>query len=469
MSLRTSTFRALSRSRTPNSKILVPFLYQTATIQQRHPAARRDASSRSRRGDDIPFENETITSSANDVNTSHNTTITGSERAAFEKLYKKFSAEEKPRDSNSVREEVDQVADEYYEEEDDDKDSESVSLDSVFDAVFTGQQTFKPRSLRPARGKAENLATLAEEILKPEIKAARAESQRLSKKRMEKSQLKETTRIQGLFEQAETDRELWQVVERQVFEQVRRMDLDGLATWDKKSKIPVAKRKRAVPGATQRFPTSPTDPPWDLARAREQQRLVFGTFPLHLKAAANVLRENFPASPLPFSILSTLKSLGRSSYALGATRGLYKSLIHTAWTQHASYEYIDELLHDMDNGGIECDQGLLELLDRIISQHHRATKNGLGTSMRMVVSLEQNQEGVRKLEAWRETIAQRLGTWTENRISNRGGIVSRTPFNRPWTPRDNVLGVVNTESNGSLLSLSSSNQRRKGFRRTTTS
>lgn len=406
MSVCLCSFRALSRSRTSSSKTLAPFLYQTATIQQHNPISRRHTSNPSRSGRpgyDVPFEGEELPPTVDEAKVQRSTTITGSERAAFEKLYKNTKRAE---EQGLNEHELDQIADEYYEDDDDSsKDKPSESLDSLFDAVLSGTMTKPSHPFTPARarrqGSSIDLETLAKDVLAPEAdqqKRRRKEEAMQKQDRIKKLRLSEKKRIRALFDAAPTDQALWAVLEKEVFSVIRGMDLEngsGMINLKSKSKL------KSLPKLSlfrHRGELSPGDP-----------AVVYYNYSSHLIAAASTLRRNFPASPLMFNILPTVKNLGRSSYALGASTGLYMVLIGTAFHQNNSYPQICSLLQDMENGGIEYDFGVLAFVDKILSTHMGADRGHYGRSLQAVVKLELYREGAQKLRSWRAAIAKRLG------------------------------------------------------------
>ncbi|KAF2445993.1 hypothetical protein P171DRAFT_431363 [Karstenula rhodostoma CBS 690.94] len=412
MSVCLCSFRALSRSRASSSKTLAPFLYQTATIQQSNPILRRHASGpshTSRPGHDVPFEGEELPPAVDDATVNRRTTITGSERAAFEKLYKNTK---KAAEQEFNEHELDQIADEYYEDDDESStDKSSESLDSLFDAVLSGKPTKPTHPFTPARARGQrpstDLETLAKELLAPE-----AEKEKMRKKeealqkqaRIKELRSSEKERIKALFEAAPTDQALWAILEKEVLSVVRGMDLEngpGMFSPKSKSKLKALSKPSLFGHKGELSPTDPT--------------IIYPNYSSHLVAAADTLRKNFPASPLMFNILPTVKDLGRSSYALGASTGLYKALIRAAFRQNHSYPQICALLQDMDNGGIEYDFSMLVFVDQILTTHADADKGRYGRSLQAIVRLELYQEGAKKLRAWRAAIAKRLGDFTEER------------------------------------------------------
>ena len=418
MSVCSNTLRAYSRSRLPPSKTLLPFLYQTPTIQQWQPAtrpiARRTITSRSRRnnGDSIPFNHGNADIPFEDGNLPppinqeppRQTTITGSERAAFQKLYKKFNNDgQQKKDKNNI-EEVDQVADEYYEE---DEETSKPSLDQVFDEVLKGEPRTRMSRTRAQRQKTTgNEAGQDERIAKLEeldkVQGSSKMGTKADTAKFREMRLGERERIDKLIRNAPTDRALWQVLESMVFEKVRSLDLDN-TNPDTSSKDQALKPSTAPKKASKSNHKLKPDPPTVNAR------ILFQNYPHHLITALYTLRTEFPSSTLPFAILPTIKSLGRSAHALGATPILYKHLIRTAWIQQASYTSVDTLLTEMDDTAIEFDADVLALLDGIIKEHNAAKNGLLGREMQMVYGMEMWLEGIKKIKDWKNVLAQRLG------------------------------------------------------------
>jgi hypothetical protein len=406
MSLCPHTLRAISRSRSPNPKTLLPFLYQTATIQQWKPAARpttrRNISSRSSAPprDDIPFADAdgNLPPTVEEVQASRKTTITDTERAAFEKLYKTFKTQgQGRRKEDGEHEELDQMADEYYE---DDEEGSSKSLDKVFEEALQGGTPRDRRGLTPRTKPLESPAP-AKEVSSTEPATPQQRKRmavKAEKDRMRKLRSEERDRVDNLLKTAQTDRELWAILNNEVLDPLRKLNLDA--------PIPPTKKEHPKPstGSTKtRNKKPPTTP------ASFDTNILFPNYPQHLLTALTALRVNFPASPLPLTILPTIKSLGRSSYALGATSQLYKHLLRTAWLQQSSYSLIDTLMSDMEANIVEFDSGILEVLDGVVREHEAARQGKLGREIQMVMGLESWVEGIEKVKKWRGVVAEKVG------------------------------------------------------------
>ncbi|KAH8727940.1 hypothetical protein GQ44DRAFT_703220 [Phaeosphaeriaceae sp. PMI808] len=437
MSLCSHTLRKIPLSRALTPRSLLPFLYQTATIQRwKHtvrPDARRTFKSRSSPRGDIPFNewfkdddtnsarrpptqrttqqtpHRVSTRRSNSVDdvpfegvsgntppvvdetySTRKTTITSTERAAFEQLYKTFNTQGQGRSKNQSgeHEELDQIADEYW-EDDDDKSANAVER-AAFDAVLRGpQRSLDMDGEKVGAGDVQE----SDHLEKARIMAEREEI-RLETVRIKNYCQAEYQRVKGLFEAAQTDDELWNVLEREIFEQLRSIDLDR-----PESMTPPPVRAQGV----NWNPSGPVDP------ASIDKRFLFRNCPRNIIKALVVLRENFPASTLPFSIVPTIKAIGRAPYALCITTILYKQLIRTAWIQQSSYTLIDELLSEMDANVISFDFGILTLLDSIITEHEQARGGSFGREMQMVSNMDLHMEGITKIRAWRNFVADKLG------------------------------------------------------------
>jgi hypothetical protein len=447
MSLCSHTVRAISRSRGQSPRTLLPFLYQTATIQQWKPATRpitrRNISSRTRAAptEDVPFVDEDgyLPPTIEEAQARRTTTITGTERAAFEKLYRTFNTQGqgKKKGDGGEHEELDQVADEYYE----DDEEPSKSLDKVFEEALQGglprpqqQYTRVPRTKATetsGTGKAAS-TTQAETPLQKRRLAAKAEKDRVRKLR-----LAERERIDLLLKSAQTDRELWEILTQQVFSRLTKLDLDAPVPPKKDRTKPLPGSKPVRGTSREKKPTP--DPSIDT-------RILFPNYPHHLLTALQTLRVHFPSSPLALALLPAIRNLGRASYALGATSQLYKHLLRTAWLQQSSYTLIDTLLSDMQTNMIEFDMGILEVLDGVMREHDLALSGRLGTDLQMVVGLESWVEGFEKVKNWRSVVAAKVGV-VEQRPAERivRKVDNRRHEERNDEHREGVMGTRQTQ------------------------
>lgn len=389
---------------------MVPFLYQTATIQQwkptRQPVPYRNASSRSDIDQDIPFESEIESPHSQDAAPPRKSTITGPERAAFKGLYKSFRTQGPRSPANEV---VDK--DDEHDGDEAARDADATSIDLLFESVLSNQP-HGPRPRVPGPHK-DDLGALAKQILKPGESAAEREAANAKKERAAKIknlQASELARVGALLGAAQTDRELWAVLEKEVFDVMRNMKLDEKGPQGKKQHKKGDKKTPSVPNVANpppRFPTKPSDAPFDQIDVRDPI-IFFPIFPSHIINATKILVEDFPSSPLPFTMIPALKSLGRSAYILGATKQLFTAVLRATWLRQHSYSHMCALLQDMSNSGVEPDHGTLTLLDEILEEYRIGRKGKLGPGVSAVWEFKPISESVNQLTRWRDGIAERL-------------------------------------------------------------
>lgn len=369
--------------------------------------------------EDIPFEDAhgNLSPSIDGALSERKTTVTGTERAAFEKLYRTFKGQGRPRADNGGLPELDQIADEYYEEDEE----AAATIEKVFDAVLQGSSR-SPQAQKDGPESVKDASMPGPTIAQNKNKSTvHAEIEKVRKLRTE-----ERERVDALLKNASTDEKLWQILEKEVFDRLRNLDLDATTP----TKTPTAKGN------------SPKNKPKPITTPAADKRVLFPNYQHYLHVGLLTLRTHFPSSQLALTILPTLKSLGRSSYALGATTTLYKHLLRTAWIQQSSYSFIDMLLSDMDNNMVEFDGGILAVLDAVIKEHDLALGGTLGREMQMVYGMEQWVEGITKIKEWRDMVAGRLGIKRDEVPLAR---VVRRPVERPeGVRRDAAARPVDT-------------------------
>lgn len=419
---------------------------------------RRTIASRSRpdNDDDIPFVDENLPPPV-DQGPARKTTITSTERAAFEKLYRKFNTEGRQQKERDHVVELDQIADEYYE---DDEENSKPSLDQIFDEAMKGEPRL--RSMRTLARLQRTGAQSKKDASPTNQIGAELDNAPSSRKKglgfdtaqLREMRLAERERVNKLIRNAPTDRELWQILEREVFTKVRALDLDNTNAGEGRAPAAESNSKARTKSTTRPRTVTKPDPP------SPEQRILFQNYPHHLIIAVVTLRSEFPSSLLPLSILPTIKSLGRSSHVLGATTTLYKHLIRTAWIQRSSFTTIDTLLTEMDNIAIEFDADILALLDAILKEINQARSGVFGRELQLVYSMELFADEMSKIVKWRGTVAERLGLKSEDarlndrvvrRIPQQGGSVrvAESYENRKdsqMEKQDDAIGIVEGDS-----------------------
>jgi hypothetical protein len=498
----------------------MPFLYQTRTIQQNAVQRQRwphsEQSSSKSPSDHVPFENG---EDMRDVNTGPNekTTITNTEKVVFERLFHKVSSTTNQNNAAEENATSSSTADSHSTSTPPSLQEQRPSIDPIAFPVPLQQM---------AATAAQKLRAQHEEARLRQVKTAltaawqQAEAKKAKKRPLdpvEEKILAERERVQSHIETANTDVNLWRILEDEAFSQIEALDLDGLRLAEdkklqatiKKAELRLAKAKgelktaraaemkeiqeleleeaKVVPelegelagptpvddkskqeGNTAKQiselaqkrvakiegelagPTpvdakskqkgntakqiaesaqkrvakiekeiaSLQDKQAEMAQSRKSADLtIIGpNYPTFLTTAIITLRTCFPTSTLSFTMLSKLKSLGRGSYALGASTALYNELIKAIWHTYSDFRYIDELLQEMDNGGLEFDLDTLKILEEIRLEGNRIKNGRYGINRRAVWNTDIIQNGWRKVILWIPVVKERVEADTQRKL-----------------------------------------------------
>lgn len=209
-------------------------------------------------------------------------------------------------------------------------------------------------------------------------KAAVARSVRVEAKRRE-----ERLRIRTLMNQATTDFELWQVVEKEVFPLVMRLgivepppnpDFKPKETFKKAAKRGRPRKNAVVEVEDETVSTAEveglaeqTAEQKKQAKAGELAMEIYGPiYPQLLLESLEMLGKKFTRpSPYAFHILPRIKQLGLTSYVLGISTSFYNSLMELMWTRLGDGTGVINLLEEMRHAGVYFDEGTRSVLGKI--------------------------------------------------------------------------------------------------------
>jgi hypothetical protein len=104
--------------------------------------------------------------------------------------------------------------------------------------------------------------------------------------------------------------------------------------------------------------------------SEESQSLISLTilhhvYPSALLLALRLYIKHCPSSPLPHNLLPRIRSLGHTSYVLGASTQFYNSLMALVWQTRSSLREVDALLADMERGGVDLNEETYRILRQI--------------------------------------------------------------------------------------------------------
>ncbi|OAL39705.1 hypothetical protein AYO20_01102 [Fonsecaea nubica] len=96
-----------------------------------------------------------------------------------------------------------------------------------------------------------------------------------------------------------------------------------------------------------------------------QLAILQHTYPASILLALRLYMNFYPSSPYALLLLPRIRSLGTTSYVLGASPQFYNSLMSLVWLTRSSLRELDELLSEMERGGVEMDEGTYSVLGGI--------------------------------------------------------------------------------------------------------
>jgi len=229
--------------------------------------------------------------------------------------------------------------------------------------------------------------------------------------------LKRKARLQAVEEKlcgGKTDVALWDVLEKEAFAVIRKLNLDGSDVLPSSpapsssglSEVDSSKGKKK--GSKKRKAASVQADAPPLSKSEMSTLSLIGpNYPSFLLIGLRQLRKNFPTSTLPLSMLPTVRALGRTSYVLGASTPLYNELITYRWLVHSDIAAVEALLQEMESNGIGFDAGTLDMIETIERQSFRIKSQGPAI-LQQVWAMDAMRQGLRKLEKWKGLVKQRL-------------------------------------------------------------
>lgn len=425
---RATSLAQIASSSIRNASIPLAFLYLTPTILNRSSrsvgAFRKHARTRSsldgpvgRHVESAPSLEKSDLASPNTISESserressvgsqayhrnQTSTMTKKERDIFEKLFAQAIIQ--PSQPVIAKKSTENVEREYEETVDE------ILQGAMKENAEGGQRATKTTG--PQYQWPSSLQDIAEEVEKRALKQRKSalkenteveEEQVMTKADVLRRQ--EYKRIEQLIRKSETDTELWNVLETEVFAAIRTLGL----------------------GAKEEEVGTLHDELATLSDLTAKQQVTAADFtilgpnyPSILVVALRQLRHHFPSSSLPLAILPAMKALGRESFVLGASTLLYNELIVFLWLKYGDFQGINDLLQEMDNGVVDFDENTLDILDSIRSQMQDANDGRFGPTFRAVWNMDSFRRGAGRLGRWRQLIRSRIEDDALRKASNR--------------------------------------------------
>ena len=194
--------------------------------------------------------------------------------------------------------------------------------------------------------------------------------------RYDRARIEERERVEALMKSCDTDAALWQVMEKEVFSLPEKLGIvQGLqgkvarGQRDVRTKRQSAKDKRSTTSVNSTDSTLTTQ-----QRADEEKRImdVHGPLYPHFISTGLALFDTAFARPSPFAfkILPRVKALGLPSYVLGVSTPFYSQLARMHWNRFGDANSALDVLQEMNSAGLYADDEVSDLLVKIRDHLH---------------------------------------------------------------------------------------------------
>ncbi|CAG8972609.1 hypothetical protein HYALB_00005378 [Hymenoscyphus albidus] len=225
----------------------------------------------------------------------------------------------------------------------------------------------------------------------------------------------ERIRVETLMKEANTDFELWEVMEKEVFSLIPRLGLDkptslesmvdglGKSNRGKKKLEPIPKNEDEGAARFKQMVEETTD-------GSEAAALnTYGPlYPSYLLLAIRLFDRSFAKpSPLALSILPKIKSLGDTSTVLGASTQFYNEILRISLLRYENIAGMLTTLTEMEKWAVEFDEETLDIISEASSLAGRARAGNDGAVIKHIWS-RMPQFASRGIKEWREKIVSSL-------------------------------------------------------------
>ncbi|KAH8661622.1 hypothetical protein BGZ60DRAFT_381313 [Tricladium varicosporioides] len=195
----------------------------------------------------------------------------------------------------------------------------------------------------------------------------------------------ERDRVENLLRNAETDAELWEIMEKEVFSLIPKLGLEETPFMDSSKKEPsprnetklaskkVVQKKEEPKGQKPVLKKLITENKLAAEKSKQHKPVsdlsLYGPlYPSYLLLGIRLLDRAFAKpSPLALSILPKVKSLGSISHVLGATTQLYNEVIRVHFYRYDDFVSVAKVLAEMERSAVEMDEDTLDIINSIIS------------------------------------------------------------------------------------------------------
>jgi hypothetical protein len=201
----------------------------------------------------------------------------------------------------------------------------------------------------------------------------------------------EQRRVEEIMVNCETDFELWEVMEKEVFSMVDRLGI----TEEDDVKIP-GNRPKKTEGHVKT----------DLVDRKLNMDIHGPRYSIHLLKGLKLFDEHFAGpSQLSLRMLPRIKELGLASFVLGVSTPFYNKLMDIYWTRHGDITGVLAILEEMEIAGLYFDQMTLAVLHKIQSAFDSCGDAQNGHFARTILDMPEYDSSVRsKVKQWQRRV-----------------------------------------------------------------
>lgn len=422
----------------------VPFLYQTRTLQsQLSPCKHWERITTRHRSlsttwgnqgparhlpsnDHIPFEVDEFHEADDEAESDHkaairrDSTITAEERAVFARIFKEIARSAKK--EGLPEEKANQALDDsfHYAKENGFQDiheifgqalkqeklsKESNATDGLNLSKHNSKRLLDRQDLKSPFPLEDSIGPIHLASMNSGDSATSGVIEEESKEVAEMRRAHESATVKKM-DAAQTDIELWKVLETEVFILVKSL------------KDKMRNKDDTV------FPASV---------------LLSKNYSHYCLIALRLLRRKFSTSQYALSLLPAIKKLGPVSYVLGASSSLYNELLLLNWTQYTDLDGMADLLEEMRKQGVEVDGDTIKILHAVARDRSKALSDNSALEADQVAKAWWRLRGVE--ESWNR-LQQLLDECREEFLKRQKVIESQQILEFDEGDADNADGAI---------------------------
>lgn len=215
--------------------------------------------------------------------------------------------------------------------------------------------------------------------------------------------------VSNLLERATTDVQIWDLLEEEVFSLINHLDVQ--IKFDQKARKAIERQEKRLAKEKGKEKAANADEDGDIddkgalkdtaLNAPAPAALPTNTlisilqsnYADYLVSALRLFRRHHPSSFYALYLLPHMKRLGPISYVLGASTGLYNEILFLKWTQFSDLHAMADLMQEMLNQGIETNEVTMVFIRRLWAKRRHGLIGRFGPVMQKWWDMRGNREG----------------------------------------------------------------------------